>query len=325
MPPLLNETKVTALSIIICTYNRADLLAYCLDSLLAQNADPKAFEVIIINNNSTDETQSVVDRYTEPHFRGFIETKQGLSHARNRGAAEAQSPWLLYLDDDVLLEPDLVDRALQWCERDDIVSFGGSFGPWYHYGKPQWYRDEYASMNLKHAKPTILKNHEFLFGCVFALRKSSLHSVGGFDPLLGMRGGLIGYGEETEVQRLMKEQGGRIAYDPNMVVRHVVNPERLDVMWFLQAGWALGRDAVHAGKSRHNALGLSGVAIIALGLLVFLGVKNGLKLAFMRSYHIENWMVDTLRKFMKRCAILYFNLLPSKEMLDAERNAQSSQ
>lgn len=309
---------MSTLSVIICTYNRSELLQYCLDSLAQQKANPEEFEIIVIDNNSSDATQQVIQGYTEPHFKSFIETNQGLSHARNRGAQEAQSPWLLYLDDDVLLDSDLVDRALTWCQRDDIVSFGGSFGPWYHYGKPDWYRDEYASMNLQHARPTVLKSHEFLFGCVFALRKQALDDVGGFDPLLGMRGNLIGYGEETEVQRQMRMKGGQIAYDPDIIVRHVVNPERLDVLWFLQAGWALGRDEVHAGKSRHHNIGLIGVVAVAAGLLVLLGLKNGFRLMFQRSYRVENWIIDTLRKFMKRCAVVYYNILPSKEMLAAE-------
>lgn len=294
-------------------------MEHCLLSLSQQRAEKSDFEVIVIDNNSSDDTQAVVRKFGEPHFKSFVETNQGLSHARNRGAKEAAGPWLLYLDDDVLVEPDLVNRALVWCRRDDLVSFGGSFGPWYHYGRPDWFRDEYASMNLRYPTAAILKRTEFLFGCVFALRKSALEQVGGFDPLLGMRGNLIGYGEETEVQRLLREQGGQIAYDPEMVVRHVVNPERLDVLWYLQAGWALGRDAVHAGKGRHGKLGLIPVAAVAVGLLFILGTKNGIRLMFQKTYRVENWVIDTLRKFMKRCAVIYFNIIPSEEMRSMER------
>lgn len=300
------------LSVIICTYNRCELLEHCLNSLFEQSFDPDVAEIIVVDNNSKDRTQEVIQKFSEQGIRNIIETHQGLSHARNRGAAEAKGEWLLYLDDDILLDSDVLDRCLDWCNQLDIVAFGGSFSPWYHYGEPHWFKKEYASINLAHKSVTELKGEEFLTGCIFALRKDSLKEVGGFDGNLGMRGNVVGYGEETEVQRLLRQKGRKIIYDPAIHVRHVVNPERLDPLWYLQSGWALGRDQVLAGKSKGGLVYLIAVLLTGLLLLLVSVSLNVIKLTFSRAYYPENLVVDSFRKLMKRAAIIYFNLVPSR-------------
>lgn len=300
------------LSVIICTYNRSELLAYCLNSLYEQSFDSGTIEVIVVDNNSNDRTQELINEFSEKGVRNIIETNQGLSHARNRGAAEAKGEWLIYLDDDILLDPGMLDRCLKWCDDQKIVAFGGAFSPWYHYGEPHWFKKEYASINLKYDRVTELKGEEFLTGCVFALRKDSLSDVGGFDQNLGMRGNIVGYGEETEVQRLLRQKGKKIIFDPSIHVRHVVNPERLDPMWYLQAGWALGRDQVWAGKSRGGSFYLISIFLTAALLLLSSGVVNGVKMIFSKNYYPENLVIDSCRKLMKRAAIIYFNVIPSQ-------------
>jgi len=307
-----NRLLKMKLSVIICTYNRSELLAYCLDSLYEQFFDSGAIEVIVVDNNSNDKTQEVINKFSAHGVRNIIETNQGLSHARNRGAAEAKGDWLLYLDDDILRDVGMLDRCLKWCDESKIVAFGGAFSPWYHYGEPHWFKKEYASINLKYDRVTELKGEEFLTGCVFALRKDGLNEVGGFDQNLGMRGNVVGYGEETEVQRLLRQKGHNIIFDPAIHVRHVVNPERLDPMWYLHSGWALGRDQVLAGKSKGGTLYLIFVLITAVLLLVFTGAINGVKLIFSKNYYPENLVIDSFRKLMKRAAIIYFNVIPSK-------------
>lgn len=279
-------------------------------TLLQQSSGLEKFEVIIIDNNSTDATQRICSDSRFSNFKYFIEYQQGLSFARNRGAKEASSNWLLYLDDDVLVDSDLIENAYKWIDRDSVGSFGGSFSPWFFYGRPKWFRDEYASSNFSYSNSTELKGEEFLIGCVFAIRKDLLESVGGFDPALGMRGNTVGYGEETVVQRLLRQQGHSIWFDPELHVRHVVNAERLTPLWYLQAGWALGRDNVFGKKSVGGPIFLIFVTFVCIGLTCLLGVWNGIRLAFLKDYFIENWFIDTFRKTMKRAAVVYYNLIP---------------
>ena len=104
-----------------------------------------------------------------------------------------------------------------------------------------------------------------------------LDAAGGFDPSLGMRGYVIGYGEETEVQRILKGMGTKIWFDPHMVVRHAVNKERLNPRWYLRSGWALGRDMVFTGNRKFGKLNLIAVVFIAVALLLIMGTFNGIR------------------------------------------------
>lgn len=90
-------SNIAEISFIICTYNRADYLDDSLASLLAGNTPVKPVEILVVNNNSSDETEKVIKRYInhiKPNIsvRSAAETKQGLSHARNRGIREAKAP-----------------------------------------------------------------------------------------------------------------------------------------------------------------------------------------------------------------------------------------
>ena len=78
-------------TVVVCTYNRAHLLRSCLESLLAQTLDQGQFEVLVVDNNSTDATSQIVNEYTAKysHFVAVAERQQGLSYARNRGWKEA--------------------------------------------------------------------------------------------------------------------------------------------------------------------------------------------------------------------------------------------
>ena len=93
------------LSIIICSYNRANYIEAALDSLYHQSSNEN-FEIIIVDNNSTDNTAEVYSNWRAAHSNGnfqyITETKQGASFARNTGAAMAKGKWLCFMDDDAI-------------------------------------------------------------------------------------------------------------------------------------------------------------------------------------------------------------------------------
>ena len=103
------------ISVIVCTYNRAYLLKNCLRSLVDQLVETSTFEVIIVNNNATDDTEEVAKSFTEkyPNFRYIIEPNQGLSNARNRGYKEAKGEYVAYIDDDARAYTDWVENIHQ--------------------------------------------------------------------------------------------------------------------------------------------------------------------------------------------------------------------
>ncbi len=117
------------LSIIICTYNRADYLRDTLLSVLDTEAEPAKFEVLIIDNNSSDETEAVtqhfIDSYSQFSVRYIKETSQGLSHARNRGIAEAAGQVLLFLDDDISAHPSFIPAWISFFQNHPQAAGGG--------------------------------------------------------------------------------------------------------------------------------------------------------------------------------------------------------
>ena len=104
------------ISVVICTYNRAALLANLLENLSAQSIDPSTYEIIIVDNNSLDQTRNVVEAFATSHGNvsyGF-EACQGLSWARNHGYRIARGEYVAYLDDDWTVVTQDGKLSAQW-------------------------------------------------------------------------------------------------------------------------------------------------------------------------------------------------------------------
>lgn len=299
------------ISVIICTYNRAELLKHCLNSCARSVRAVVGLEFLVIDNNSNDHTNRVVMEMSTqiPNLRYIVESSQGLSYARNRAIVEAKGEYVYYVDDDVLLDSDFLINAQRIIAEVQPLIFGGPFTPWYHYGRPMWFQDRYASSDLTYSTRRVLPRGKFLTGCNFCVHKSLFERFGRFDTRLGMRGGLVGYGEETELQREIQNAGVEIWFDPQLKMDHVVNPERLSVDWYIQSGWALGRDRVLSGKVSRSKFYLVTVLVVGVTLTAITGIVCGFKLLLRPNYYIENWWIDTFRKAAKRAAILYTSSL----------------
>ena len=117
------------ISFVICTYNREKYIYECL-SRLAKNTVKDGWELILVNNNSTDQTATECERFVEDYkpknYHYFIEKQQGLSFARNRGIAEAKGEWLVFLDDDAMVEQDYIANLQKHLsEHPETGAFGG--------------------------------------------------------------------------------------------------------------------------------------------------------------------------------------------------------
>ena len=121
------------ISVIICTYNRADLLTDVLQTVCEQTLERSEYEVIVVDNNSTDDTSAVshtfVARYS--NVRYCFEPQQGLSHAPNRGWREARGDVVIYLDDDCIVPYGTQVVASEIIEQHFPDLFGGPFEPFY--------------------------------------------------------------------------------------------------------------------------------------------------------------------------------------------------
>jgi len=232
------------ISVIICTYNRAYLLSQCLDSLSNQTLEKHFFEVLIINNNSTDNTQEIAEFISkkEPNFRVILETSQGLSHARNRGWNEAQGLYVGYLDDDCKVPPEWLQIAQSCITTQAPDMFGGPYYACYNSQKPKWFKDEYGS-HVSGSEPRELSFGEYLDGGNFFIKRTLIRDLTGFKTHLGMTGNSLGYGEETELQIRTRHTYPEsiIMYYPQLFVYHLVRKEKMIFKSILNQNFQSGR------------------------------------------------------------------------------------
>ena len=192
------------LSVVICTYNRSDILTICLQSIAKFYPKTFAIEVIVVNNNSIDDTSTTLSDFSNTYawLRIVNESQQGLSNARNTGYKSAKHSWVLYLDDDAKIEQHLFDRVFTHIKSSTYKCLGGLYLPWYETKKPKWFRDKWASNQLKYSDVQNLQSNEFASGGVLLIHKDLLVAHDGFNPKYGMHGTQTWYGEETELQQI---------------------------------------------------------------------------------------------------------------------------
>lgn len=233
------EDRELRFSVAICTRNRAALLAKALTSLMQQHLPCPAFEVLVVDNGSTDETPQVAASFLQywPHMRIVREPTPGLSHARNRALREAQGAYIAFLDDDALAPPSWLSVAARLVEERGPSLFGGPFRACLDEPAPRWFRPAYASYEPR-AEAGPLAPHEYIPGANFFISRSLLQRLGGFDPAYGKSAGRARYGEETELLLRARDvlPADDIWFVPELFVYHRVDPRFFPLAhWFAQA------------------------------------------------------------------------------------------
>lgn len=299
------------LSFAICTYNRAFIITECLRSIIAHDGGEFDFEVLIVDNNSTDDTKMVVQPFIEENdnFRYVIEKEQGLSHARNRATNEANGAWIVYLDDDAILGENYFGELEKLLTNYDFDCFGGPFFPWYLYGKPPWFLDEWASSGIRRNDVGIIDGiGGWLTGGNFIIKKSILKTQNGFETDLGMTGNKIGFGEEDYLQIQLSKNGYRIGYSPNLYIYHAVLPHKFSLKWHLRASFMHG---VSYQKNEEKTKLQLIVAILksTIGLLVKRLPMNLYKVLISRNYYWQNLIFDTLHPILFNSGRFYKNII----------------
>lgn len=261
------ETGMNAgplVTVVICTYNRANLVRRCLEALDRQDISPETFAVVVVDNRSTDATRQAVERHAQTAayaLRWVMEENQGTSHARNRGARESATPWLAFLDDDVRPHGDWMRSILDFItDHPDAAMFGGPYLPDYLDPPPAWLPAEVG--RVWHGDATVLLPHRkhFLVGGNFMARRDIFLTLDGFDPNLGPCGDVFQYGEDTEFYRRAISLGYSVYHTPRPVVDHLVRLEKYRLAWHITSlrefGANLGR-RLGAPLCLFSALGLT--------------------------------------------------------------------
>ncbi|MEB3210560.1 MAG: glycosyltransferase family 2 protein [Leptolyngbyaceae bacterium] len=236
------------ISAIICTHNRDHYLGDAIDSLLSQQFDGE-FEVIVVDNASSDRTRDVVDaRQPHPRLNYVYEAVTGLSVARNTGAQMARGQILAYLDDDAIASPHWLQVLWNHYEQSEETAIAGGridlIWPSTMHQQPKWMTPE-LSGNLGFYdlgdEVTFIENPgQTPRGLNYSMRRSFWEAVGGFDSHLGRVGKRLLSNEELQMTERAIEAGWRVAYLPDALVSHTVAPERLHPAWFLNRSWWQG-------------------------------------------------------------------------------------
>ena len=293
------------LSIIICTYNRAELLDLCLLSLLSMEGEKKEIEIIVVDNSSIDSTIEVCKKYKEvlPNFKYIYEGRIGLSSARNKGAEESQGKWLAYIDDDVKVHPNFLLRALWVTNNFDFDCFGGMCLGWFKYGKPKWLRENTFD-KVSPVKKVGLIDTPIISGMNFFIRKAMLDEFGGFKPYLGMNGGKIAYGEETEIQVLLLKSRYKLGFDPELQVDHIVMKHKLRFSWHIKKEFTQGRD--NQRYMKRNFVRLLKLSIVSIGGVLLKRLPSGLlNILSKKKYYWQNFTLDVLSPIIYRSGCWY--------------------
>lgn len=220
-------------SIIICTFNRAESLRDTLRAVRALRAEEgRSWEVVVVDNNSSDNTRDVVAAVQNdwPLLRYEFEPSQGLSHARNRGIAVARGAVLLFTDDDVLPEPEWMEKTLAGLERFDADACGGYIAPIWEVPPPPWLTERFHGFLAVRTDRTDCElmgpDDPAPFGANMAFRRTVFERVGAFDTSRGRKGAVLASGEDGEMFERIRRANLRAAFLGESRVHHKVEAFR---------------------------------------------------------------------------------------------------
>ena len=292
------------ISVVLCTYNRCELMAAALQSVCEQTLNPSCYEVIVVDNNSMDGTKQhvaeVIRRHS--HVRYCFEEKQGLSYSRNAGFRAARGPYVAYIDDDCTVPNGWLAIAQEIITRLGPALFGGPYDPFYNSPKPRWYRERYGSYDCGSAARA-LDSNEYLTGTNMFIRRTVLERLGGFSPDVGMAGQQLGYGEEIAIQRRVRREcpDEIIHYDPRLGVSHLVRAEKMTLRWSAHHMFTIGRDwqrvLNHTGQRRSPVVlavfrGCRALIRMVIGLVWGMFVRDRSRYPFIENYIYEVGFVE---------------------------------
>lgn len=220
-------------SIVVCTHNRASMLADCIDSMLKQTIEKNRFEIIIVDNNSTDDTEEIAKEFVKNHnnIKYFKETIIGYSAPRNCGWQNASGNIIAYIDDDEIAAPNWlenIEKAFQIEEKPDIV--GGICMLKYDVNPPDWFIESMGGTNKNRQKGILNQRTDSYLGCGnIAFRKEVLEKLGGFSNDFNMKNGFLMMGEDTDLCQRAIKAGFKLYYDPDIKIYHRMNQKNYDI------------------------------------------------------------------------------------------------
>ena len=238
------------LSIILPTYNRVALLRNAIAALLRQTAPSDSYEIVVVDNNSSDGTSEAVAGIADSRLHLIREPRQGLSYARNAGLDATRAPIVAFTDDDVQVAPRWVATIISALDaHPEVDGVGGRV-------LPAWVRQCPSWLTREHWAPLALQDHgdgrrifdrsrpTGLIGANVAFRRSVFDRIGTFSADLQRVKEGIGSTEDHDFISRLYAAGGRMLYEPRMLVIARVQPDRCDRQYHRR--WHEGHGRFHA-------------------------------------------------------------------------------
>ena len=249
------------LSLIIATYNRSAYLMQTLQSVVKQNAPCEEWECVVVNNNSSDDTEERFAEFAAAHpefnLRMVFEPNQGLSFARNRGIRESVGEYIAIIDDDEHIAKSFIGAYISLFDSiPDAVAAGGPIVAEYPDGRPLW-MSHYTERMIANAMFWGHKVREFPDGRIpgggnMAIRRSAIKRYGVFDTSLGRTGKLLLGGEESDFFERLRIAEAKYYYAPEAIMYHVIPAEKLTLDYFVKLSYNVGVSKLRRAKYYHR-------------------------------------------------------------------------
>ena len=239
------------ITVVICTYRREQYLSRALAGLAEQSADPKRYEILVVDNDAGPSVKKLVAGHARDRVapQYLAEPRLGLSAARNTGARMARGQYVAFLDDDAIPNPDWVENSCRFLDAcaDDIAMIGGRVFPIWEADRPEWLSDElipYFSMVDLGKERQDLDCRNGIIGANMVVRLDALNAVGGFSEDLGRKGKSLLSNEEIHLKDALIKHGYRLCYVPGIDVSHHIPEDRLNKEWIKRRIYWQGRSDI---------------------------------------------------------------------------------
>ena len=219
-----------------------------LESVVKQDADRNTWECVVVNNNSSDDTDERVAAFAKEHsdvnIKLVAEPQQGLSYARNRGIAESKGQVLAFIDDDETINEGFVSAYIDLFYNHGAFVGAGALKVCYDSARPKW-MSHYTEKMI--ANPLDLGNEIITItrsvmptGGNMAFNREVFNLYGNFDTSLGRRGNELFGGEENDLFDRIRDLGERIIYTPHAIAYHHIADKKLTAEYFDRLSYGVG-------------------------------------------------------------------------------------
>lgn len=296
------------LSVIICTYNRGKYLPMVLNSLETQTLPKSEFEILLINNNSPDDTDRIIQEYisiSSLRIRYCIEYNQGISYARNRGVNESKGEIIVFLDDDETVEADFLSNIKDFFEDyQDAGITAGPVIPVFETNKPQWLSPYIErAITGKYEKGNKIKKlppRDYPGTGHACFRKRLFDQYGDFKTNLGRKGNSLMGAEDKDFFLRLMNGNENCYYLPGARIYHHIPAEKLTDSFFQKITYAMGKServrTINLGRKKYYKRLLQelfkwGASVILwIGYLITLSPQKGNKIIEFR-YNLTKGLI----------------------------------